>query len=161
MTISVGDKLPEATLRELTDDGPASFTTSEVFGGKKIALFAVPGAFTPTCHAKHVPSYLDNLDALSTKGIDEVVCIAVNDIFVLNEWAKATGGKGKIRFLSDGNAEFTKAAGLELDASGLGLGVRSTRFAMLVDDGTVTWMEVEEAPGTMERTGADMMLKAL
>jgi peroxiredoxin len=145
----------------MTEDGPDTMTTSDVFDGKKVAAFAVPGAFTPTCHAKHVPSYLDNLDALKAKGIDQVVCIAVNDPFVIGAWAKDTGGDGKILFLSDADAEYTKALGLDFDASAAGLGVRSRRYAMLVEDGVVKWMDAEEAPGTMERTSAEAMLNAI
>ncbi len=161
MTISVGDRLPEASFMVMTDDGPDTMTTSAVFGGKKVAAFAVPGAYTPTCHAKHVPSYLDNLDALKEKGVDQVVCIAVNDPFVMGAWAKDTGGDAKILFLSDADAQYTKALGLEFDASGAGLGIRSRRYAMLVDDGVVTWMDAEEGPGTVERTSAEAMLKAI
>lgn len=161
MTISVGDKLPESSFRVMKEDGPDTMTTSEVFGGKKVAAFAVPGAFTPTCHAKHVPSYLDNLDALKEKGVDQVVCIAVNDPFVVGAWAKDTGGDGKILFLSDADAEYTKALGFDFDASGAGLGIRSRRYAMLVDDGVVKWLDAEEAPGTMEHTSAEAMLKAI
>lgn len=161
MTISMGDKLPESSFRVMENDGPGTMTTSEVFGGKKVAVFAVPGAFTPTCHAKHVPSYLNNLDALAAKGVDQVVCIAVNDPFVMGAWAKDTGGEGKILFLSDADAEYTKALGFEFDASAAGLGIRSRRYAMLVDDGVVKWVDAEEGPGTMERTSAEAMLKAI
>ncbi|GAB4225812.1 MAG: peroxiredoxin [Methyloligellaceae bacterium] len=161
MPISAGDKLPDATLKVMTPDGPDSMTTADIFAGKKVALFAVPGAFTPTCHARHVPSYLENLEALKAKGIDQVVCMAVNDPFVMGAWAKDTGADGKILFVSDWDAAFTKALGLEFDASAAGLGTRSRRFAMIVNDGVVEWVDVEEAPGTIERTSAEVMLQHL
>ena len=153
MTIAVGDKLPEATFKVRTPDGLKDVTTQELTAGKKVVLFAVPGAFTPTCHAKHVPSYLEHLDALKAKGADAVGCIAVNDAFVLDAWGKAVG--------SDGNATFTKALGLDFDGSGFGLGTRSKRYAMLVDNGVVKALNVEESPGGMEVSGADRILAAL
>lgn len=161
MTIAVGNKLPEATFKVMTADGPANVTTAEVFGGKTVAAFAVPGAFTPTCHAKHVPGFLDKMDELKSKGVDDVVCIAVNDVFVLNAWSKETGGKDKIRFLSDGNAEFTKAIGMDFDASGAGLGTRSRRYAMLVKDGVVKALNIEDAPGKADISSAENLLKSL
>ena len=161
MTIAVGDKLPEATFKVRTPDGLKDVTTSELTAGRKVVLFAVPGAFTPTCHAKHVPSYLENLDALKAKGVAEVGCIAVNDAFVLDAWAKATGADGKLTLLSDGNATFTKAVGLDFDGSGFGLGTRSKRYAMLVDNGVVKTLNIEESPGVMEVSGADRILAAL
>jgi len=161
MPISAGDKLPEATFKVMTADGPDSMTTADVFAGRKVVAFAVPGAFTPTCHARHVPSYLDNLDALKEKGIEQVVCISVNDPFVMAAWEKATGVDGKLLFLADGNAEFTKAIGYEFDASGAGLGLRSRRYAMMVNDGVVEWIDAEESPGTVERTSAEVLLKEL
>lgn len=161
MTIKVGDKLPEATFKVLTDDGPADKTTSDVFSGKKVVVFAVPGAYTPTCNALHVPNFLGHLDALKEKGVDTVACIAVNDMFVLHEWAKSTGALGKIPFLSDGNGDFTKAIGLEFDASANGLGIRSQRYAMVVDDGVVKVLNVEEVPKTAEASSAENILAAL
>ena len=161
MTIAVGDKLPEATFKVRTPDGLKDVTTQELTAGKKVVLFAVPGAFTPTCHAKHVPSYLEHLDALKAKGVDAVGCIAVNDAFVLDAWGKAVGSDGKIMLLSDGNATFTKALGLDFDGSGFGLGTRSKRYAMLVDNGVVKALNVEESPGVMEVSGADRILAAL
>ncbi len=161
MTIKVGDKLPEATFKELTDDGPADRTTSDVFSGKKVVVFAVPGAYTPTCNALHVPNFLGHLDALKEKGVDMVACIAVNDMFVLHEWAKSTDALGKILFLSDGNGDFTKAIGLEFDASANGLGIRSQRYAMLVDDGVVKVLNVEDVPKTVEASSAENILSAL
>lgn len=161
MAIAVGDKLPEATFKVRTPEGLKDMTTGELTAGKKVVLFAVPGAFTPTCHAKHVPSYLEHLDALTAKGIDTVACVAVNDAFVLDAWAKQAGADGKITMLSDGNGTFTKAIGLDFDGSGFGLGTRSKRYAMVVDNGVVAALHVEESPGVMEVSGADKVLAAL
>jgi peroxiredoxin len=161
MTIKVGDRLPDATFKVNRGGDISDLTTSELCAGKKVVLFAVPGAFTPTCHAKHVPSYLDHFDALKAKGVDTIACIAVNDPFVLGEWAKATGCGDKITMLSDGNAEFTKAIGLDFDGSGFKLGTRSMRYAMVIDDGVVKTLAVEEAPPMMEVSGADKILAAL
>jgi peroxiredoxin len=161
MTIAVGDKLPAATFKVRTPDGLSDVTTDELFAGKTVALFAVPGAFTPTCSAKHLPSYIDNLDALKAKGVDTVACVAVNDAFVLSAWAKGQEADGKILMLADGLGTFTKALGLEFDGSGAGLGTRSKRYAMLVKDGVVKALNVEASPGVMEVSGADKLLAAL
>jgi peroxiredoxin len=161
MTIAVGDKLPEATFKVRTPDGLKDVTTQELTAGKKVVLFAVPGAFTPTCHAKHVPSYLEHMEALKAKGVDAVACVAVNDAFVLEAWAKAVGADGKLMLLSDGNATFTKALGLDFDGSGFGLGTRSKRYSMLIDNGVVKALNIEESPGVMEVSGADGILAAL
>ncbi|HMR32104.1 MAG TPA: peroxiredoxin [Geminicoccaceae bacterium] len=161
MTIAVGDRLPAATFKVRTPDGLADLTTDELFAGKTVALFAVPGAFTPTCSAKHLPSYLDNLDALKAKGVDTVACVAVNDAFVLSAWAKGQEADGKIVMLADGLGTFTRALGLDFDGSGAGLGTRSKRYAMLVKDGVVTALNVEASPGVMEVSGADKLLAAL
>lgn len=161
MTIAVGDRLPEATFKVRTPDGLKDVTTQELTAGKKVVLFAVPGAFTPTCHAKHVPSYLEHMDALRAKGVDTVACVAVNDAFVLDAWAKAVGADGKLMLLSDGNATFTKALGLDFDGSGFGLGTRSKRYSMLLDNGVVKALNIEESPGVMEVSGADRLLAAL
>ena len=161
MTIAVGDRLPAATFKVRTPDGLADLTTDELFAGKTVALFAVPGAFTPTCSAKHLPSYLDNFDALKAKGVDTVACVAVNDAFVLSAWAKGLEADGKIVMLADGLATFTKALGLDFDGSGAGLGTRSKRYAMLVKDGVVTALNIEASPGVMEVSGADKLLAAL
>ena len=158
--IAVGSRLPDVTFKVMTDKGPADMKTSEIFGGKTVALFAVPGAFTPTCHAKHVPSYVANHDALKAKGVDTIACTAVNDVFVLNEWSKATGSAGKITMLADGAGAFSKAIGAELDLSAAGLGVRSRRYAMLVKDGVVTAFNLEEG-GKYEKSSAEDLLKAL
>jgi peroxiredoxin len=161
MTIAVGDKLPAATFKVRTPDGLKDVSTTELTAGRKLVLFAVPGAFTPTCHARHVPSYLEHLDALKAKGVAEVACVAVNDAFVLDAWAKACGTDGKITLLSDGNGTFTKAIGMDFDGSGFGLGTRSKRYAMLVDNGVVKALNIEESPGVMEVSGADRILAAL
>lgn len=155
--IKVGDKLPAVTLAEYSEVegggcsiGPNPVDVTQAAAGKTIALFAVPGAFTPTCSNQHVPSYLDNLAALKAAGVDEVWCVAVNDPFVMGAWARDRGTAGKIRMLADGNAEFAKATGLTLDASGLGLGLRSQRFSMLVRDGKVVTLNVEGDPTKAE-----------
>lgn len=161
MPISVGDRLPDATFRVMTSDGPANKSTQEIFGGKKVVLFAVPGAFTPSCHAKHLPGFLAKIDDFKTKGVDSVACLSVNDVFVLDAWSKASGADGKIQFLSDGNGTFTKTIGLDFDASAAGLGTRSRRYAMLVEDGVVKALNVEEVPSKVEASSADRLLQSL
>jgi peroxiredoxin len=158
MTIKVGDTVPSATFRVMTAEGPKPKTTDDVFKGKKVAIFAVPGAFTPTCSNLHIPSFLRNLDAFKAKGVDTVAVISVNDPFVMKEWAKASGSDGKIDFLADGNAEFTKAAGMDFDGSGAGLGVRSKRYSMFVDNGTVKQLNVEDGPGKCDISGGEALL---
>ncbi|MFW6027683.1 MAG: peroxiredoxin [bacterium] len=160
MTIEVGDKLPEVTLMKATPEGPAKTTTSEVFGGKTVALFAVPGAFTPTCSEQHLPGFVASAGELRSKGVDEIACIAVNDAFVMGAWGKAQGAEGKVTMLADGNGEFTRALGLELDAAGFGMGTRSRRYSMLVEDGVVKQLNLEEGPG-LEVSSAEKMLSAL
>lgn len=156
MTIKVGDKLPDAKFMTMGPEGPVAKTTDEVFKGKKVALFAVPGAFTPTCHQQHLPGFVDRIGELKGKGIDTIACTAVNDVFVMDEWAKATGSAGKIMMLTDDNANFAKAVGLDIDlnAPGIGLGIRSKRYAMLVDDGVVKVLNVDEAPPTHDKSSA-------
>jgi peroxiredoxin len=161
MAIEVGARLPNTTFRTMGPDGPATVMADELFAGKKAILFAVPGAFTPTCHKNHLPGYLNNLEALTAKGVDVIAVTAVNDVFVMNAWAEATGGKGKIEFLSDGNADFAKAIELDLDASGGGLGVRSKRYAMILDDMVVTYLAVEDSPGKADLSSAERLLAAL
>ena len=161
MTISVGERLPEATFTTMGGDGPEPITTSQIFDGKKVVVFAVPGAFTPTCHVQHLPGFLKKLDAFEAKGVDTVACIAVNDIFVLDAWASETGAKGKIMFLADGNCDFTRAAGMTLDVTGVGLGERSQRYAMLVEDGEVKVLNLEEAPASAVISNAEELLKSL
>jgi peroxiredoxin len=161
MSIKVGDKLPDATFRVLSAEGPKPVTTSEVFSGKKVALFAVPGAFTPTCSQKHLPSFLAHIDEFTKKGVDAIVCVAVNDPFVLGAWETTSGAKGKVLFLSDGNAEFTKKIGMDFDGSGFGLGTRSKRYSMLVENGVVKAMNVEDSPAACSITGGEALLDAL
>jgi glutaredoxin/glutathione-dependent peroxiredoxin len=156
--IKVGDRLPDATFVVMTASGPGEKTTKDVFGGRKVALFAVPGAFTPTCHNNHLPGFLANADALKAKGVDAIVCLAVNDVFVLDAWAKATGAESAIEFIADGSALFAKATGLELDGTARGMGIRAKRFAMLVDDGVVKVMNVEDVPGKAEASSAEALL---
>ncbi len=160
MTIKVGDKIPSVTLMEKQEGGPTPVTTDDLFKGKKVALFALPGAFTPTCSAKHVPGFVQNYDALKAKGIDSIVCLSVNDAFVMGAWGKDQGAGDKVRMIADGNGEFTRAVGLEFDASKFGMGKRSQRYSMIVDDGVVTKLNVEE-PGAFEVSSADYMLGQL
>jgi peroxiredoxin len=154
MTIKIGDKLPDATFMVMGADGPTKKTTAEVFAGKKVALFAVPGAYTPTCHQQHMPGFVSRVDELKAKGIDTIACTAVNDIFVLTQFAKDTGATGKILMLADGNGDFAKAIGLDIDLAGFGLGLRSKRYAMLVDDGVVKVLNVEDAPPEHDKSSA-------
>ena len=155
MAIGVGDKLPDATFKVRTADGLKDMTTAEIFGGKRVVLFAVPGAFTPTCQAKHLPSYLEHHAALTAKGVDRIACVAVNDAFVLDAWAKAGGVSEKVLMLSDGNLEFTRAAGMELDATVVGEGIRSQRYAALVRDGVVADIKIDEKPWLAEASSAE------
>ena len=161
MPIKVGDRVPNSTFRVMTAEGPKPMTTDEVFKGKKVVLFAVPGAFTPTCTKNHLPGYITNSAAIKAKGIDTIAVTGVNDQFVFDAWKKQSGGEGKVEFLADGNGDFAKAIDLTLDASGNGLGVRSKRYSMLVEDGVVKSLNVEEKPGTAEVSGAEAMLKSL
>jgi peroxiredoxin len=160
MTINIGDKIPSATLTEMGESGPKPVTTDELFAGKKVALFALPGAFTPTCSAKHVPGYVQNYETLKSKGIDTIACLSVNDAFVMGAWGKDQGADGKVRMLADGNGEFTRAVGLEFDASKFGMGKRSQRYSMIVDNGVVTALNVEE-PGAFEVSSASYMVGLL
>ncbi len=161
MTIKVGDKLPDATFTVMGPDGPTPVTTADVFAGKKVALFAVPGAYTPTCHQKHLPGFLQHMDDLAKKGVDTIACTAVNDIFVLDYWAKDTGALDKIQMLADGSAKFAKAIGLAIDLTDHGLGVRSKRYAMLVDDGIVKVLNVDEAPPSHDKSSAQTLCSLL
>ena len=160
MTIQVGDKLPEAKFRVMTAEGPQVKTTDDIFKGKKVALFAVPGAYTGTCHKMHVPSILQNADAIKAKGVNTIAVTSINDVFVMDAWKKATLAD-KLDFLADGNGDFAKAIDLTFDGSGNGLGVRSKRYAMLVEDGVVKQLNIEEAPGKVEVSGGDALLKQL
>jgi peroxiredoxin len=167
MTIKVGDTLPDATLYEFIEVegngcsiGPNAFKVADLVKGKKIALFALPGAYTPTCSAQHVPSYVKHFDALKAKGVDEIWCVSVNDAFVMGAWARDQKTGGKVRMLGDGSGEFTRKVGLELDLTARGLGLRSQRYSMIVDHGVVKALNVE-APGKYEVSGAETMLAQL
>jgi glutaredoxin/glutathione-dependent peroxiredoxin len=157
MTIKVGDRVPSGKFTVMGADGPAARTTDEVFKGKKVALFAVPGAYTPTCHKNHMPGFVDRVGELKAKGIDTIACTAVNDVFVLDNWAKDTGAAGKIEMLADGSGDFAKATGLEIDLTGFGLGVRSKRYAMLVDDGVVKVLNIDESPPVHDKSSAETL----
>jgi peroxiredoxin len=159
--IQVGDKLPEATLRRMTEKGPEAVKTGDFFRGRKVVLFAVPGAFTPTCHNDHLPSFVKNAQAIKAKGVAEIACVAINDPFVLGAWSRSVPGADKITFLSDGNGEFSKALGLTFDGSGFGLGTRSHRYAMIVEDGRVKALDVEEKPGACSISSGAAILKHL
>lgn len=156
MTISVGDKLPDVKLVKATENGPEQVSSSEYFKGKKIALFSVPGAFTPTCSARHLPGYVEKADDLKSKGVDEIVATAVNDAFVMGAW-KSSAGSDDITMLADGNGDFAEAVGLTMDGSGFGLGKRGQRYSMVVEDGVVTQLNVE-APGDFSVSSAEHML---
>ena len=160
MTIKVGEKLPNATFRVMTAEGPKPKTTDEAFSGKKVVLFAVPGAFTPTCSKNHLPGFVTNAAAIKGKGIDTIAVTAVNDPFVMGAW-KAAAGSDDVEFLADGSADFAKAVGLDLDASAMGLGTRSKRYCMVVDDGVVKSLTVEDSPGKADVSGAEALLKSL
>nr|WP_294555863.1 peroxiredoxin [uncultured Rhodopila sp.] len=160
MTIKVGDAIPSMKLMVATADGPKEISTDEIFKGKKVVLFAVPGAFTPTCSAKHLPGFVQYADELRAKGVDTIACIAVNDVFVMGAWGKDQGTGDKVLLLADGAAAFTKAIGLELDLNARGLGWRSQRYALIAEDGKVTHLAVE-APGGFEVSKAEAILAAL
>lgn len=160
MAIKVGDTIPSVKLMQATPEGPREVTTDEIFKGRTVVLFAVPGAFTPTCSAKHLPSFLNNLDALKAKGVDVIACMAVNDVFVMDAWAKSQGVGDRIVMLADGSGVLTKALGLELDLTARGLGMRAHRFALVAKDGVVTHLAVE-APGAFEVSRAEAVLAAL
>jgi peroxiredoxin len=160
MTIKVGEKLPDAKFTTMGPDGPQPKATDDVFKGKKVVLFAVPGAFTPTCSEAHLPGFVGNADEILAKGVATIACTAVNDVFVLGAWSKARGAE-KILMLADGNADFAKKLGLEIDLAGFGLGTRSKRYAMIVDDGVVKYLAVEDSPPQHEKATADKLLKAL
>ena len=160
MTIQVGDKIPSATITVMGEKGPQATTTEDLFKGKTVALFALPGAFTPTCSAKHLPGFVENADSLKAKGVDEIVCLSVNDAFVMNAWGKDQNVGTKIVMAADGNADFTKAVGLELDGSKFGMGTRSQRYSMIVKDGVVDKLNVEEG-GAFAVSNAETLLGQL
>ena len=161
MAIKVGDRLPNSTFTVMTADGPKPKTTDEMFKGKKVVLFAVPGAFTPTCHKNHLPGFLQNAGAIKAKGVDAIAVTGVNDVFVMDAWKKATGAEGKIEFLADGSGEFAKALGLTADLIARGLDMRSQRYSMLVEDGVVKSLNLEDSPGKAEVSSAETLLKQL
>jgi peroxiredoxin len=160
MAIKSGDSMPSATLYEMGDDGPGPVSTDDLFAGKKVVVFGVPGAFTPTCSAKHLPGFIQNLDALKAKGVNDIVCVSVNDVFVMGAWGKDQGAAGKVRLLADGSGELAKKMGIELDLTEKGLGVRNCRFSMVVDDGKVVVLNLEEGGG-FEVSSAEKILEAL
>ena len=160
MTIKVGDKLPEATFKIMGEDGPRAISSDELFRGKRVGLFAVPGAFTPTCSARHLPGFRDEAEALKSKGLDTIACVSVNDVFVMDAWGKSQDVGGKVLMLADGNGEFTRALGLEMDGSKFGMGARSQRYSMIVNDGVVEKLNVEQ-PGQFEVSSANYMLDLL
>lgn len=159
MTIKAGDKIPSIELKTMTSDGPDGITTDDLFNGKKVILFGLPGAFTPTCSAKHVPGFVQHADAIKAKGIDTIACVSVNDAFVMGAWGKDQNVGDKVMMLADGSAEFTKAAGLELDLVARGMGVRCQRFSMIVDNGVVQSISIDD--GTFDKTSAEQVLSDL
>jgi peroxiredoxin len=161
MTIKVGDKLPAGTFGTMKADGPGAVSTDELFNGKTVVLFAVPGAYTPTCSKTHLPGFVQNAAALKAKGVDTIACLAVNDVFVLDAWSKGQGADGKVLMLADGNATYTKALGLELDASGFGMGTRSQRFALVAKNGVVQKLQVEPSAGQCTISGGPSILENL
>ncbi len=160
MIIKVGDRIPSVSLNVMGADGPETIGTDDIFKGKLVALFGLPGAFTPTCSARHLPGFVEASDALKAKGVDAIVCLSVNDAFVMDAWGKDQNVGGKVEMVADGSANFTKAAGLELDLTEKGLGLRSQRFSMVVDDGVVKSLNIDE-PGKLETTGAEKLLERL
>jgi peroxiredoxin len=161
MAIKVGDRVPSGSFGIMQSSGPGSMTTDQLFQGKRVVLFSVPGAFTPTCSKTHLPGFVQNSAALKGKGIDTVACLAVNDVFVMDAWGKSAGAEGKVLMLADGNAAYTKALGLELDASGFGMGIRGQRFALVVKDGVVEKLMVEPSAGQCTISGGESVLSSL
>jgi peroxiredoxin len=159
MTIQAGQKIPESNLSTMREDGPAALSTDDIFADKNVVLFSVPGAFTPTCSAKHLPGFVDHADEILARGVDTIACMSVNDVFVMNAWGKSAGAD-KILMLADGNADFARALGLEMDASPFGMGIRSQRFALIADNGRVTQLFVE-APGEFKVSSAEHILSKL
>ncbi len=160
MTIKVGDKIPSVKLRTMTKDGPKEIATDDLFKGKKVVMFGLPGAFTPTCSAKHLPGFVQQADAIKAKGVETIACISVNDAFVMGAWGKDQNAGDKVMMLADGNADFTKAVGLEMDGTGYGMGLRSRRFSMVVEDGVVKQLNLEK-PGAFEVSNAETILKQI
>jgi peroxiredoxin len=160
MSINVGDKLPKATLVKATADGPQPLDSEAYFGGRRVAIFSVPGAFTPTCSARHLPGFVEKAEEMKAKGIDEVACVAVNDAFVMQAWGESAGAAGKVTMLADGNGDFARALGLTMDGSKFGLGERGSRWSAIVDDGVVEQLNVEE-PGAFNVSSADYLMERL
>ena len=160
MAIQEGDKIPEATVHHMTDAGPTPITTSELFSGKRSVLFAVPGAFTPGCSMHHLPGFIDNSDEILGKGVDQIVCLSVNDAFVMDAWGKEKGAE-QILMLGDGNGDFTEATGLTMDGSGFGLGSRSLRYSMIIEDNTISKLNLESNPGEISESSAETILSQL
>jgi peroxiredoxin len=160
MTIKIGDKIPSVSLKTMDKDGMQTLSTDDIFKGKKVVLFALPGAFTPTCSAKHLPGFVNNAGAIKGKGVDTIACLSVNDAFVMDAWGKAQNAGDNVLMLADGNADFSKAVGLTMDGTGYGMGLRASRYAMVVDDGVVKALNVE-APGAFEVSSAESIMKAL
>lgn len=161
MTIKVGDVLPEATFFVMTEDGPAPRKSETIFANRKVILFGVPGAFTPTCSMNHLPGFVEKAEAIKAKGIDEILVTAVNDVFVMGAWQKQSGAGDKVTFLADGSADFARATGLTVDLTSRGLGLRSTRYSMIVEDGVVKALNVEENPGKADASSAEALLAQL
>ena len=160
MTIKAGDKMPSGTLKRMTKEGPKDISADELFKGKRVVLFSVPGAFTPTCDAKHLPGFVELADQLRAKGVDTIACMAVNDVFVMNAWGKAQSVGDKIMMLADGNGDYARALGLELDAKGYGMGMRGQRFAIIAKDGVATQVDIEQ-PGQFKVSAAEHVLAQL
>jgi glutaredoxin/glutathione-dependent peroxiredoxin len=161
VTIQVGDKMPEGTFGVMTAEGPGQLTSDELFGGKKTVVFSVPGAFTPACSAQHLPGFIEKAAELKAKGVDNIACLSVNDVFVMGAWSQAQGADGKVALLADGNADYVTALGLELDARGFGMGTRGERFALVVEDGVVTQLHREAAASDVKASSAENILANL
>ena len=161
MVIAVGDKFPDSSFKIMSKDGPADITSEEILSNRKVVLFAVPGAFTPTCHLNHLPGFLENLETIKSKGVDDVYVLSVNDVWVMNEWSKSTKGKDKIGFLSDGSAAVTKALGMDMDASPAGMGIRSMRYSMIIENGIVKTLNIEVQRGAAIVSGSATILEQL
>ena len=159
--ICVGDKLPESTFMIMTAEGPLPVSTSDVFAGRKVILFGLPGAFTPTCHKTHLPGFVANADAIKAKGVDTIACISVNDVFVMSAWGNQVSPDGKVLMLADGNGDFAKATGTDVDSSAFGMGLRCQRYSMIVDDGIVTALNIGDERGQAEVSGAETILNSL
>jgi len=160
MSVKIGDRMPEGKFKTMSEAGPKDLTTAELFSGKKVVLFSVPGAFTPTCDAKHLPGFIGQFDALKSKGVDTIACMAVNDVFVMNAWGKSSNVGGKVLMLADGNGDYARALGLEMDGKGFGMGMRGQRFAIVVEDGVAKQVNVE-APGQFKVSAAEFVLGQL